>query len=76
MTRSLLRLLRGDVAGSLALHPFAIPLLALTFACAGEALLQVLRRRRVAVRPLLATALLALLALSWLWQFALNPALG
>jgi hypothetical protein len=76
MTRSLLRLLRGDLAGSVALHPFAVPLLALTAACAGEVCLRRLRRERVAVRPAVAAALLALLALGWIWQIALNPALG
>jgi hypothetical protein len=72
-TRSLLRLLKGDLAGSFAFNPFAVPI-ALLFAASLAGLAARLVRRRKLILPSAFLYLwLATLSLAWLSKLLGNP---
>lgn len=65
MTRAVGRLLSGDVAGSLALHPLLLPTVAVGIVWGTEALVTRRSARRPSAGPRLAVALAAVALVLW-----------
>lgn len=73
MTRSLLQLIDGNWAASLAWNPFAVPLLALFLVSIGRVAVQGICGRRLELGTTLGRCWLGVLLAAWAAKFLIGP---